>query len=68
MSGGQAPRDSDFAKLRAVGFEVVSEQNHYKLRFMGNEKYWFTLFKTPSDARSGKNLVSDITKKISIYK
>lgn len=68
LSGGQAPRDSDFAKLRAVGFEVVSEQNHYKLRFMGNEKYWFTLFKTPSDARSGKNLVSDITKKISIYK
>lgn len=37
LSGGQAPRDSDFAKLRAVGFDVVSEQNHYKLRFMGNE-------------------------------
>ena len=68
LSGGEAPMDSDFAMLRGVGFEVVFEQINYKLRFMGNEKYWFTLFKTPSDARSGKNLVSDITKKISIYK
>jgi hypothetical protein len=61
-------RESDLAKLRAVGFEVVSEANHYKLKFRGSEKYWFTLFKTPSDGRAGKNLVSDITKTLSVYK
>ena len=68
LSDGQAPRESDLAKLRSVGFEVVSEANHYKLKFRGSEKYWFTLFKTPSDGRAGKNLVSDITKTLSIYK
>ena len=68
LSEGQAPRESDLAKLRSVGFEVVSEANHYKLKFRGEEKYWFTLFKTPSDGRAGKNLVSDITKTLSVYK
>lgn len=68
LSDGQAPRESDLAKLRSVGFEVVSEANHYKLKFRGSEKYWFTLFKTPSDGRAGKNLVSDITKTLSVYK
>ena len=68
LSDGQAPRESDLAKLRSVGFEVVSEANHYKLKFRGSEKYWFTLFKTPSDVRGGKNLVSDITKTLSVYK
>jgi hypothetical protein len=68
LSDGQAPRESDLAKLRLVGFEVVSEANHYKLKFRGSEKYWFTLFKTPSDGRAGKNLVSDITKTLSVYK
>ena len=68
LSNGSAPRDSDFAKLKTVGFELVSEQNHYKLVFKGNEKYWFPLFKTPSDHRGGKNLVSDINKHISIYR
>ena len=68
LSGVQTPRESDFAKLRAVGFDVVSETNHYKLKFKWSEKYWFTFFKTPSDGRPGKNLVSDITKNLSIYK
>ena len=68
LSDGQAPRESDLAKLWAVGFEVVSEVNHYKLKFRGSEKYWFTLFKTPSDIRGGKNLVSDITKTLSVYR
>ena len=68
LSNGGAPRDSDFARLKAIGFDLVSEQNHYKLVFKGNEKYWFPLFKTPSDYRGGKNLVSDITKHMSIYR
>ena len=68
LSDGHAPRESDLARLRSVGFEVVSQSNHYKLKFRGSERYWFSLAKTPSDYRAGKNLVSDITKTLSVYK
>lgn len=68
LSAGRAPRESDLVKLRSVGFEVVADANHYKLKFTGSEKYWFSLSKTPSDIRSGKNLVSYITKTMSVYK
>ena len=61
-------KDSDFGKLKAAGFDVIAEQNHYKIRFKGDDKYQFTVFKTPSDSRGGKNLVSDITKVLSVYK
>jgi len=68
LSEGQAPRANDLSKLAAIGFEIVSEANHYKLRFMSSDKYTFTLYKTPSDGRSGKNSVSDITKRLTVYK
>ena len=68
LSDGHTPRESDLARLRSVGFEIVSQSNHYKLKFRGSEKYWFSLAKTPSDDRAGKNLVSDITKTLSVYK
>ncbi len=68
LSDGHAPRESDLTRLRSVGFEVVSQSNHYKLKFRGSERYWFSLAKTPSDDRAGKNLVSDITKTLSVYK
>ena len=53
---------------KELGFEVVSEKNHYKIVFKGDEKYWFPISKTPSDGRSGRNLASDIIKRLSIYK
>jgi hypothetical protein len=68
LSDGHAPRESDLARLRSVGFEVVSQSNHYKLKFRGSENYWFSLAKPPSDYRAGQNLVSDITKTLSVYK
>ena len=68
LSDGHAPRESDLARLRSVGFEVVSQSNHYKLKFRGSENYCFSLAKTPSDDRAGKNFVSDITKTLSVYK
>ena len=65
---GEGIGNKEFAELKELGFEVVSEKNHYKIVFQGDERYWFPISKTPSDARSGKNLASDIIKKISIYK
>lgn len=68
FSRGEGIKDKEFAELRELGFEVVSEKNHYKIVFNGDERYWFPISKTPSDGRSGKNLASDIIKKLSIYK
>lgn len=68
FSNGEGIKDKEFAELRELGFDVVSEKNHYKIVFKGDERYWFPIAKTPSDMRSGKNLASDITKKLSVYK
>ncbi len=68
LSKGENVKERDLLELKAIGFEVVSDSNHYRLIYKGNDKYVITLHKTPSDARSGKNLVSDILKTISIYR
>lgn len=68
LSSGENPKERDFAALREVGFDVVSDNTHYKLVYKGDEKYTFILFKTASDKqRGGKNTVSDIRKKLSVY-
>lgn len=68
LSKGENVKERDLLELKAIGFDVVSDSNHYRLIYKGNDKYVITLHKTPSDARSGKNLVSDILKTISIYR
>lgn len=67
FSDGEEMSPQDIAELKRIGFEVVSEKNHYKLVYK-NSKYWFTASKTPSDKRGGKNLASDITRRLSVYK
>lgn len=68
LSKGENIRERDLLELKSIGFEVISDSNHYRLIYNGNEKYVITLHKTPSDSRSGKNLVSDILKTISVYR
>jgi len=47
--------------LRELGFEIVSETNHYKLVFCGDSRYTSILPKTPSDKRRGaRNSIGDI--------
>ncbi|MDE5563126.1 MAG: hypothetical protein K2J01_06240 [Clostridiales bacterium] len=67
LSSGEQINKRDIAELERVGFKLVADQNHYKFVFRGNERYWFTVSKSPSDRRSGQNNVSDIIKKISVY-
>lgn len=67
FSNGEEMSPQNIAELKKIGFEVVSESPHYKLVYK-NSKYWFTVSKTPSDKRGGKNLASDITRRLSVYK
>lgn len=63
--GGISPQN--IAELKGIGFEIVSEKSHYKIVYK-NGKYWFAISKTPSDKRGGKNLASDIVRRLSVYK
>jgi hypothetical protein len=58
----------EISQLERYGFEIVSDNTHYKIVYQGNPQYAFTLEKTPSDHRYGRNMISDITKKLSVYK
>lgn len=61
--------ESDLAELEALGFEVtIRAKNHYKLVFMGDPRYTFSLASTGSEVRGMKNACSEITKRISVYK
>lgn len=67
LSSGEQINKRDIAELKRVGFELVSDNPHYKFVYRGNERYWFTVSKSPSDRRSGQNNASDIIKRITVY-
>ncbi len=46
--------------LERMGFEIVSETNHYKIRFCEDNRYVVTFAKTASDHRAGMNIARDI--------
>jgi len=46
--------------LARLGFDLSEDGKHYKAVFQGDGRYTFTLPKTSSDFRAGKNLASDI--------
>lgn len=50
--------------LIRMGFSIGEDGKHYKLTYMQDERYGFTLPKTGSDHRGGMNAVSDIAKRI----
>ncbi len=47
--------------LLRLGFDISEDGKHYKVIFQGDGRYTFTLPKTSSDHRAGKNIASDIT-------
>ena len=59
---------ADKAELEKCGFKIEDEGAHYKILFYNDPRYMFTVSRTPSDHRQGKNLASDILKKIDISK
>jgi len=46
--------------LLRLGFDISEDGKHYKVIFQGDGRYTFTLPKTSSDHRAGKNIASDI--------
>jgi len=52
-----APTRSALLKL---GFSISEDGKHHKLVFQGDGRYTFTVPKTSSDHRAGKNIASDI--------
>ena len=51
--------------LKELGFEVTEEGKHYKLIYFGDNRYTFSIAKTPSDkSRAGKNNASTINSKL----
>ncbi|MCD8307603.1 MAG: hypothetical protein LUD51_05205 [Clostridia bacterium] len=58
----------DITELERLGFTVVSESMHYKVIFKDNPKYCFSLSKSPSDVRTGKNAAAEIIARLSVYR
>ena len=56
---------SEQARLKDLGFTVIDEGPHFKLQFHDG-RYTFSIPRTPSDHREGKNTASDICKAIAI--
>lgn len=46
--------------LEEMGFAITEDGKHYKLVFQGDDRYTFSLPKTSSDHRSGKNAAANI--------
>ena len=53
------------AQLKDLGFTIEEDGPHYKI-FFHDPRYMFTVSKTPSDHREGKNMISQIRAAIDI--
>lgn len=65
-SGGLSSADK--SELENCGFKIEDDGAHYKIYFYNDSRYMFTVSRTPSDHRQGKNLASDIIKIIDVGK
>ena len=53
------------AQLKDLGFTIEEDGPHYKIVFH-DPRYMFTVSKTPSDHREGKNMISQIRSMIDV--
>ncbi|MCM1558932.1 MAG: hypothetical protein NC123_05235 [Butyrivibrio sp.] len=65
FSDGEKLTAAKKAKLKMLGFEIEEDGAHYKLIFH-DQRYMFTVSKTPSDYRGGDNLSSEICNMLGI--
>ncbi len=57
-----SPRDKQV--LQDIGFTISEEGKHHKLIFKNDKRYQFTVAKTASDYKAGKNNISTIKNKL----
>ncbi|MDY3850102.1 MAG: hypothetical protein SOZ46_04715 [Bullifex sp.] len=68
LSSGDDLNGSMKQDLKSLGFEIDASGTHYTLTYMGDPRFAFTLAKTGSDSRNGKNIFSDINRYLSVEK
>lgn len=64
LSGSEGLDAKTRKALNDLGFSISSDGKHHKLVYFGDERLAFTMAKTASDWRAGKNMASDISRKI----
>lgn len=47
-------------RLQELGFEITEDGKHYKLTYYGDNRYFTSVAKTPSDNRTGNNTAGNI--------
>ncbi len=47
-------------KLKRLGFEIISENNHYKLEYKQDSRYRIIIPRTSSDCRAWRNIITQI--------
>lgn len=50
--------------LSTLGFELIEDGTHYKIIFQQDNRYQITFSKTSSDRRAGRNIVSEIRRRL----
>lgn len=63
---GDNLNEHTIAQLQALGFQLKSDNSHYKFVFGGDNRYTMTVPKTGSDHRGFKNMLSTIKNLIGI--
>lgn len=64
LGTGRKLTSAEKSELKSLGFDLDESGPHIKAIFNNDPRYMFVIPKTPSDHRSGKNLASDITRKL----
>ena len=67
FGGGGRLNKTAKAQLKDLGFIIEEDGPHYKIIFH-DPRYMFTVSKTPSDHREGKNMISQIRAVIDVNK
>lgn len=53
-------------ELKSLGFSINEDGKHYKIFYSDNKTKFYTLSKTASDFRSGRNFASDLIRGLNI--
>lgn len=64
---GETLTATERAELEKMGFEITEDGKHYKIQYK-DDVNWYSVSKTPSDIRSGKNESTKIINGMSVYK
>lgn len=64
LSTAQQITSREINSLTSIGFTITDDGKHYKMIFAEDPRFTFSAYKTASDHRSGKNLASQIIKRL----